>query len=609
MPKRKLRNFFVIIVIIALVLSSIGITLILSTQKTQTPSPTTNLTTTLPSQPTAVTLNPAIDRYKDKEVLLFVDNTTYEQLKDRLERYKTDVKADIGADVIIYSNDWNSPSQIRNIIKVHYYTGNLLGSVLVGEIPFVYIKYNGVDTLSDWYYQDMDGNFVDVNNSGIVFSRQDYGFGITYENRREVSSSRIIPPVNGQEGITLLENYFDKNHQYRQGNLNYSGIFYFNSILINQDNLPISEYVNRFSALSSELGLKDSTNVFYGNNLSSQKNSILNELGKPYKLAIMNIHGTSDQEWLGDSVYLTSKDIKNSKSNALFVILTSCSNGAFDMPNYLAGIYLFYGNSFVTEGFTTETLVVGGDQPRYLDYLKTLPSGLIIGEVYLHNSGFLVDHIFGDPTLRLVSIESLPKVWPTTVLSTSSVNLGDVGLNEVKNFTITITNSGNSQLSVGFSGADFSLDGKPINGDYGLPFTEIGSDYQGFVGFSLQPRQSKNIFIVFTPVNVNKIGIYKARFNYMTNDPKNPYISIDVLADVTGSPIEYICTDSDGGINFTVKGSVTKGSSGAYDCCKQIEGGPCLDSAPYLSEAYCNNDIATAILYSCSNGCSNGVCN
>ena len=73
------------------------------------------------------------------------------------------------------------------------------------------------------------------------------------------------------------------------------------------------------------------------------------------------------------------------------------------------------------------------------------------------------------------------------------------------------------------------------------------------------------------------------------------------------------CIDSDGGKSYSVKGiaqgypDIVQGST--YDCCKNsMEGGACINSAPYLSEAICDGTTPSNIMYNCPNGCEDGAC-
>lgn len=61
------------------------------------------------------------------------------------------------------------------------------------------------------------------------------------------------------------------------------------------------------------------------------------------------------------------------------------------------------------------------------------------------------------------------------------------------------------------------------------------------------------------------------------------------------------CTDSDGGINYNVKGTATKGTESKTDVCLPLP-------MNYLGEYYCLNNSISMVSYNCSFGCSNGAC-
>jgi len=73
------------------------------------------------------------------------------------------------------------------------------------------------------------------------------------------------------------------------------------------------------------------------------------------------------------------------------------------------------------------------------------------------------------------------------------------------------------------------------------------------------------------------------------------------------------CSDSDGGINYGTKGTVTGeccGATGITDICSDRDGISSLSSGTHLGEYYCNeekNNFLTE-LYSCPNGCVDGAC-
>ncbi len=87
------------------------------------------------------------------------------------------------------------------------------------------------------------------------------------------------------------------------------------------------------------------------------------------------------------------------------------------------------------------------------------------------------------------------------------------------------------------------------------------------------------------------------------------------LEDMT-DPCEAICTDSDGGVDYYVKGNITGKDGEGYTYNEQEES--CLNvpspqgdevySSDYLGEFYCENDLVNADIYTCPNGCEDGSC-
>ena len=77
---------------------------------------------------------------------------------------------------------------------------------------------------------------------------------------------------------------------------------------------------------------------------------------------------------------------------------------------------------------------------------------------------------------------------------------------------------------------------------------------------------------------------------------------------------ETACVDSDGGLNYDIKGDVyINNKLISSDCC--AEGGEvynpnCVISSQYVSERFCEADgNMNTKIFTCANGCSNGACN
>ncbi len=117
-----------------------------------------------------------------------------------------------------------------------------------------------------------------------------------------------------------------------------------------------------------------------------------------------------------------------------------------------------------------------------------------------------------------------------------------------------------------------------------------------------------------------KVYGYDLSGNSENNDASPNYLRVTVT-----TPVVATCTDSDGGANYSVKGSsssTVSGVEGRVDCCKLeystymgdsvnhigTGGGACVTSGPYLYEAICQNGVPYTTVYTCPWGCQDGIC-
>ncbi len=78
---------------------------------------------------------------------------------------------------------------------------------------------------------------------------------------------------------------------------------------------------------------------------------------------------------------------------------------------------------------------------------------------------------------------------------------------------------------------------------------------------------------------------------------------------LTGLAASDICTDSDNGKDYAVKGTTTKGSSSYSDCCSATKyGSTCIYEGPWLFEYICEEDTLKVTQYECPYGCQDGIC-
>lgn len=477
-----------------------------------TSTTTTKTTTTTVKSTTTTTISCTSGRYCNKEVLVLVDSETYASISQELETYRADVKRDIGANVVIYSNSWSSAAQVRDVIKSHYQQGNFLGTVLVGNIPYATVEIYPHDNtvLTDWIYQELDGDLSDTDSDGK------YNF---VAGKRDAFSARIKPVLTGTDGIKQVKDYFIKNHEYRNKDY-YSGTLYYSWMKINQG-LSESQYTSSYSSLGSYVGIPGSTTAFYKVSSEEQKAGLLQEYAKPYKMAFANMHGSYSAQWTGGSSYISTSDIRNSKSNSMFVMLASCSNGAFKNQDYIAGDFLFYGNTLAVEANSCDAMIVGGGDMEYFDPYIPLSAGVILGEVYLNDRGYLSNHLFGDPT---ISLAKKTVNYPAISMPTNPIQAGDVKAGESSYLVSSITNSGKDYLNMKYGSMGAYSWHQIIRADGTV-------QNNGWV--NLNPGEAWTIKVVVDGSKTTGLrGIVRDSIMFYTNDPANPYFRISFDANM-----------------------------------------------------------------------------
>lgn len=94
--------------------------------------------------------------------------------------------------------------------------------------------------------------------------------------------------------------------------------------------------------------------------------------------------------------YISTDDLKNLRTNPLYVILDACYNGSFDEDDYIAGSYIFNeGNTIAAQGNTRNVL-----QDKWtMDLTGLLSYGVRLGWVHNQNPT-LEGHLIGDPTFH-----------------------------------------------------------------------------------------------------------------------------------------------------------------------------------------------------------------
>jgi len=296
------------------------------------------------------------------KVVVLVSNEIYQQLDQRLERYASDIT---DFDLMIYNGSWVNPSDVRMQIQEAYDNYNISGCILVGDIVAAYYKaetpYGTRIFPTDLHYMDLDGSWTDIESDGIFDNRTD-------PNGVEIWVSRIKAPTNN---ITLLQSYFDKNHDF------YSGIFggYHKALAyINDCEFGQTHRVEVLKSIYNENDIM----LLCGTNAT--KIDYLETLRQAFETVWISCHGGPTRQLIEEDpvVYFDGNDARNIENGSIFYLLHNCEVGRHDVENYLAGWYVF-GNSNGLVALASTTLWESIDH----DFFINANNNSYIGNAFL----------------------------------------------------------------------------------------------------------------------------------------------------------------------------------------------------------------------------------
>ncbi|MBN1362903.1 MAG: hypothetical protein JW993_20055 [Sedimentisphaerales bacterium] len=164
---------------------------------------------------------------------IVINTTLYGQIIDSIDTYIVDLESD-GWQVVLYAaeggtgnkfdpNAWSiedftteleAARQLREVLKNEYGRG-MVGCILIGELPAAWSEMCVALQPVDLYFRDLSGQWEDCDRDGTLDKGPD-----DVAIRPEIWMSRLYVPRGGLfDEVRLMQNYFSKNHAYRQGEL------------------------------------------------------------------------------------------------------------------------------------------------------------------------------------------------------------------------------------------------------------------------------------------------------------------------------------------------------------------------------------------------------
>lgn len=387
------------------------------------------------------------------KIMVIVNSGIHNSILGGINQYIADLESQ-NYQVILITTSGGTPQNIRSLLQNET---NLFGAVLIGDLPVPWYQiietwdggatYEYEEFPCDLFYMDLNGTWTDTkhydsSSRSFVDGADDIYESHTGAVQPEIWIGRLTAStLNSGNETDLLNNYFDKNHQYRigQNSLNTRAITY------------IDDDWSSWTTCGLNLVYDDVTVV--NEKEITRGSDYKNRLDDNYLWIHLCAHSwpgghgfkyNDGTNW--DYVYVN--DIITIDPIAYFYNLFACSNARYIEQNYMGGWYIFVDSYGLGAVGSTKT----GSMLTFEDFYDPLADGAILGEAFKHwftqraaagfddfeKRWFYGMTLLGDPALTCASPYTLPDLVGQSIsfLPTSTTPGSDVS------FTSTIANQG-----------------------------------------------------------------------------------------------------------------------------------------------------------------------
>jgi hypothetical protein len=316
-----------------------------------------------------------------------VNNSLYSSgaITTNLNRYLGDLQSQ-GYTPHLTTSAFSSPAALRSYLADRYNSAGIQGTVMIGDLPTEHFERNGQygnakdyqRFACDLYYMDVNGTWSDSTGNGTYDTH-------TGDVSPEIWVSHMVtsPLVSLHAGRTessLLNSYFDKDHQYRTGQLRLpqNGLAY-----VDDDWSP---YANAWGGNlgASVAGHVDIFNSVAATTAVDYESRLAPAASPKYESVLLACHSTAGghsfkTDGAAGGGDVSSSDLAALNPQAFFYNLFCCSNADYESSGYMGGEYVFGTDLGLLAVGATKT----GSMLDFGDYYTPLGQGATFGKAYL----------------------------------------------------------------------------------------------------------------------------------------------------------------------------------------------------------------------------------
>jgi hypothetical protein len=375
---------------------------------------------------------PAHDFY----MIMLVNSTLLHSpgVSERVDRYADDVER-TGLGCWVWEYRSGSPQFIKDFLVNH--SSKLVGTFFVGNIPTEHYEMwtdwdgNGVYKHErfpcDLFYTDLDGNWWDGSGDGMFDNHTD-GSG---DVEPEIWLGRLKADDMSEPEVDLVNNYFDKNNDYRRGNITFPQ---HSLVYVDDDWSPnpvLDNAVSKFTPSRTLVQNKATTiDTDYKSRVDSNAYSLVHVQchGNPGGHRFKAPNATGDSVWQGSSI--TGTDYRNMDARVLLYNLFVCSGARFTSTDYVGGWTILTDTYSLASVGSTKTGSMRNEEPFY----DPLGDGFRLGTSFqkwfevegeVSRPWYYGMAVLGDPTLRMAGSHRLTIETPGLMNANDVVHIWD----------------------------------------------------------------------------------------------------------------------------------------------------------------------------------------
>ncbi len=321
----------------------------------------------------ARTATPSKRGVSTTSMCIIVNTELYPSIESALDQYMLDLTGELYV-VALYTSSGGTPEEMRSFLQQQYLAG-MEGCVLIGDLPVPWYETWCGDPPAhqefpcDLFYMDLDGVFTDSDVNGMYDTH-------TGDQSPEIWMGRLTASViniGGGDELSLLQNYFYKNHLYRCGLMGVT-----NRALVYIDD----DWAGGGEGWDLEVGAAYNTRTTVLDKWTTWADDYESRLPVDYEFIQVCVHSSPHvhgfKNPLDEWSWTYNDEIIAIDPPAVFYNLFACSNARFVENDNMGGCYIFCdGNGLASIG-STKT----GSMLDFGSFYTPFGDGVSIGEAF-----------------------------------------------------------------------------------------------------------------------------------------------------------------------------------------------------------------------------------